>query len=151
MKPTNNLYRLGIKALFEAVVLNEVQGRGAYTGGRSGTARPSSKTKASESAPEARPGEPVVRATGDGTSEEDAALQRKTNAAQDAMKAATTPSDDEGGLPKDFSSYPAATNRRGKKEAETKGGKPTDRYDTQIAGTTVNKVLAWRRKNLPKP
>lgn len=55
------------------------------------------------------------------------------------MDAALT-SSEEGPSPKNL---PPATNRRGKQQAETPGGKATNPHDRPIAGKlTVNKVAA---------
>lgn len=132
-------YRQGVRALFEAVVESKkgtvrFAGAGASTDTGGADLHPVTKGAADRVMPKGN----IVRATGDGTSEADAALQRKTNAAQDAMNAALNPSEDEGAPPKNL---PAPTNRRGNMKPETPGGKATNPYDRPIAGKlTVNKV-----------
>jgi len=137
----NNFYRNGIRALFEAVVLNEAN--------RSGTTRltgPGTSTDTggaglhhvTQHAADRVVPKNVTRFKGDPTSLAAAKAQKKANTAQDAMDAALNPSEDEGAPPKNL---PAPTNRRGNMKPETPGGKATNPYDRPIAGKlTVNKV-----------
>jgi len=139
--------RLGLRALFEAVVISSK--KKVVTETKRGTARPAGggtstdtgganlhpvvKRAAKRLAPQGN----VTRFEGDPTSPAAAKAQRTHSTAMDAA----LNSSEEGPSPKNL---PPATNRPGKKQAETPGGKATNPLDRPTAGKFTPREVAAR-------